>query len=159
MEPRGCFNIKMPSYRCINSHYKCNSVSNPYYLYNEYTHTWKNGLSIEIGPSWYFMHIACNILSSFIVLFSDTALGHKCRKHAHGFVCFALLWSYHHAFEGLMWSHSREGYFNHTHDCPVSVNWSWNMSLKPTSPNTHQTIKIHECLFLMIYSEFLGRKE
>ena len=148
MEPRGCFDIKMPSYRCMNSHYRGNSVSNPYYLLLSIMKILiheKMVFFIETGFSCYLMHIACNILWSFIVLFSDTALGHKCRKHAHGFFCFALLWSYHHAFEGLLWSHIREDYFNHTYDCPSVSKLIMKYIAKtdqPKHPSNHENTRM-----------------
>ena len=51
----GRLNIKIPSYQYSNSHYKDKAVPRPSYLYTWNTHTWKDGLYIEMGP-WFLWH-------------------------------------------------------------------------------------------------------
>ena len=50
--PGGRLNIRMP-YQNINSHYKDKTVSQPSYLYNWNSFTWKDYLYIETGPGIY----------------------------------------------------------------------------------------------------------
>ena len=73
----GYLNIKMPSYKYRDSHYKGKTVSSLSYSYNENAHTWKDGgLYLKQGPT--ISEFICKFIPFFNSLWpSDTIWRHK----------------------------------------------------------------------------------